>query len=65
MYTKQEIILRNHREGLSKREISKELGISRITVSKYIKQYKLLLQEGINRKRWPKNHHQFLSSGLC
>ena len=46
MYIKQEIILRNHRDGLSQREISNELGISRKTVSKYIKQYELLLSEG-------------------
>ena len=49
MYTKQEIILRNHRDGLSQREISKELRISRKTISKYIKQYELLLREGIHR----------------
>ncbi len=46
MYTKQEIILRSHREGLSQRQISRELGISRKTVSKYINQYNLLLASG-------------------
>jgi transposase len=44
MYTKQEIILRSHRDGLSQRQISQELGISRKTVSKYVKQYELLLR---------------------
>ena len=44
MYTKQEIILRSHRDGLSQRQIAKELGISRKTVSKYVKQYELLLR---------------------
>lgn len=46
MYTKQEIILRSHRDGLSQRQISKELGISRKTVSKYISQYNLMLSSG-------------------
>lgn len=36
MYTKQEIILKNHREGKSQRAISRELGISRKTVKRYI-----------------------------
>lgn len=39
MYTKQEIILRNYREGKSQRQISRELGISRKTVRKYLTQY--------------------------
>ena len=39
MYTKQEIILRSHREGKSQREISRELGISRKTVRKYLRAY--------------------------
>lgn len=43
MYTKQEIILRSHRDGFSQRQIAKDLGISRKTVSKYISQYNLLL----------------------
>jgi len=46
MYTKQEIILRRHRDGLSQRRISKELGISRKTVSRYISQYEALLRNG-------------------
>ena len=46
MYTKQEIILRSHRDGSSQRQITKELGISRKTVSKYISQYNLLLASG-------------------
>jgi transposase len=44
MYTKQEIILRKYRDGKSQRSISKELGISRKTVSRYIKQYEEILQ---------------------
>jgi len=46
MYTKQEIILRSHRDGFSQRQITKDLGISRKTVSKYISQYNLLLTSG-------------------
>ena len=54
MYTKQEIILRSHRDGSSKRQISRELAISRKTVSKYIAQYDLLLGSG-------KTHSEALS----
>lgn len=39
MYTKQEIIIRYHREGKSQRQISRELQISRKTVRKYIDGY--------------------------
>ena len=46
MYTKQEIILRSHRDGFSQRQITIDLGISRKTVSKYISQYNLLLASG-------------------
>jgi transposase len=46
MYTKQEIILRSHRDGFSQRQITRDLGISRKTVSKYISQYNLLLSSG-------------------
>jgi len=46
MYTKQEIILRNHRDGFSQRQITRDLGISRTTVSKYISQYNLFLASG-------------------
>lgn len=46
MYTKQEIILRSHRDGISQRQITRELGISRKTVSKYTSQYNLLLSSG-------------------
>ncbi len=46
MYTKQEIILRSHRDGFSQRQIMRDLGISRKTVSKYISQYNLLLSSG-------------------
>lgn len=46
MYTKQEIILKSHREGKSQRSISKELGISRKTVRKYLKQCETRLESG-------------------
>jgi len=46
MYTKQEIILRSHHDGFSQRQITRDLGISRKTVSKYISQYNLLLASG-------------------
>ncbi len=38
-------ILSMHRQEKSEREISRELGISRTTVRKYIKQSKLLMKE--------------------
>lgn len=46
MYTKQEIILKSYREGKSQRSISKELGISRKTVHRYIAQCEARLQSG-------------------
>lgn len=46
MYTKQEIILKSHREGKSQRMISKELGISRKTVKKYITEFETRLRSG-------------------
>jgi len=42
MYTKQEIIIRSHREGKSQRQISRELQISRKTIKKYIEDYEKL-----------------------
>ncbi len=36
MYTKQEIIIKSHREGKSQRQIARELQISRKTVRKYL-----------------------------
>lgn len=45
MYTKQEIIIRNYREGKSHRQISRELGISRTTVKKYVDAYEKFRQE--------------------
>ena len=39
MYTRQEIIIRSHREGKSQRRISRELQVSRKTISKYIEDY--------------------------
>jgi transposase len=48
MYTKQEIILQHHRDGHSQRQISRELGISRKTVSRYLKQHQASLSTGQN-----------------
>ncbi|HZK95129.1 MAG TPA: helix-turn-helix domain-containing protein [Prolixibacteraceae bacterium] len=45
MYTKQEIIIRSHREGKSQRRISHELQISRKTIRKYIEDYENLQKE--------------------
>jgi len=45
MYTKQEIIIRSHREGKSHRKISKELQINRKTIKKYIEEYEHLQKE--------------------
>jgi DNA-binding NarL/FixJ family response regulator len=42
MNTKQEIIIRSHREGKSQRRISHELQISRKTIRKYIEDYENL-----------------------
>jgi DNA-binding NarL/FixJ family response regulator len=42
MYTKQEIIIRSHREGKSHRQISRELQINRKTIKKYIEDYEKL-----------------------
>lgn len=44
MYTKQEIILKSHREGKSQRAISRALRVSRKTVKKYIAQFEAQLQ---------------------
>lgn len=46
MYTKQEIIIRSYREGKSQRLISRELQVSRKTISKYIAEYEDL-QKGL------------------
>jgi transposase len=45
MAEKQEIIIRYYREGKSARSISRELGLSRKTVSKYISQYESTLAQ--------------------
>jgi len=45
MYTKQEIIIRSHREGKSQRKISHELQINRKTIRKYIEDYENLQKE--------------------
>jgi len=42
MYTKQEIIIRSHREGKSHRQISRELQINHKTIKKYIEEYENL-----------------------
>ena len=42
MYTKQEIIIRSHREGKSHRQISRELQTNRKTIKKYIDDYEHL-----------------------
>jgi transposase len=47
MYTKQEIIIRSHREGKSQRQISRELQVSRKTIKKYIKEYEALQKGGV------------------
>ncbi len=39
MVTKQEVILKHYREGLSQRQIALDLGVSRKTVRKYLKEY--------------------------
>ncbi len=39
MVTKQEILLMHYREGKSQREISREIGVSRKTVRKYLTGY--------------------------
>ena len=41
MSQKQSIIIRYFRQGQSQREISRALGVSRPTISKYIKEYEL------------------------
>ena len=47
MYTKQEIIIRSHREGKSQRLISRELQINRKTIKKYIEEYENLQKDSI------------------
>jgi len=48
MYTKQEIIIRSHREGKSQRCISRELQINRKTVRKYILEYEASLEKNLS-----------------
>jgi len=43
MYTKQEIIIKSHREGKSQRQISTELQINRRTVKRYLQDYDRLV----------------------
>ena len=42
MYTKQEIIIQHYRLGKSQRQISRELGISRRTVKRYVEEHERL-----------------------
>jgi len=48
MYTKQEIIIRSHREGKSQRQISRELQINRKTIKKYIEDFEKLQSESLH-----------------
>ena len=59
MYTKQEIIIRYHREGHSQRHIYKELGVSRKTVKKYIDGYTSTIKSNVEIK---KSLHEDLSA---
>jgi transposase len=47
MYTKQEIIIRNYRQGQSQRQIARELHLSRKTARKYIAEYEKALKASI------------------
>jgi transposase/predicted transcriptional regulator len=58
MYTKQEIVIGSYRSGKSGRQISRELGISRKTVSKYIEEYE-------QHQRCSENPETSLTSYLC
>lgn len=49
MSTKQKIILKYFREGLSQRKIARDLKISRRTIRKYISDYQNSYQEAINK----------------
>jgi transposase/predicted transcriptional regulator len=59
MYTKQEIIIRYHREGQSQRQISKDLLVSRKTVKKYIDNYASSIKQDAGIK---KSLHEDLSA---
>ena len=62
MYTKQEIILRSHREGKSLRTISRELQINRKTVRKYIQEFEASLQSASSDESPPVFDLGYLSS---
>lgn len=62
MYTKQEIILRSHREGKSLRTISRELQINRKTVRKYIQEFEDSLQSASSDESPPAFDSGYLSS---
>lgn len=57
MYTKQEIIIKSYRLGKSQRKISRELGVSRKTVKKYIDEYEAHLT---TRENQEKAHSDYL-----
>lgn len=48
MFTKQEIVIQSYREGKSQRLISRNLGISRPTVKKYIEEYEKKVRESVS-----------------
>ena len=50
MYTKQEIIIKNYREGKSQRQVSRELKINRKTVKKYIDEYDSFRKAGTSEE---------------
>ncbi|KAF5043131.1 IS21 family transposase [Petrimonas sulfuriphila] len=51
MYTKQEIIIRSHREGHSQRKIARDLHISRKTVKKYLDEHASCLQSSTYKEK--------------
>ena len=50
MYTKQEIIIRSHREGKSQRQIAREFHVSHKTVRKYLFDYESDLTSSGNKE---------------
>ncbi|WP_205101265.1 IS21 family transposase, partial [Marinitoga litoralis] len=56
---KREIILMYFREGKSQRKISREIGINRKTVSKYIKEYETAMEE-LNNKDFVGNKEELI-----
>lgn len=60
MYTKQEIIIEHYRSGKSQRQISRDLGISRRTVKRYVEEHERLQQVDN-----PISTTDLLSASLC